>query len=260
MLTVNKIFCGYNHKHPIIKDISFQCNEGEILGVIGPNGAGKSTLLRCLSRILPPSSGEILFMDKSIYKMSLKTFVRKVAFLGQDGSYSIFPFTVEEYVYFGRFPFSYPFQIWKSKKDIEIVNRILNDTGIYHLRFRLMSELSGGERKRVYLARCLVQEPVLLILDEPTTHLDLKHQLDFLGLIKKLNLEKKLTIIIAIHDLNLAINFCKSLIFLKDGKVFASGKPRDIVTVENIENVYQVKVEIFSVSQDGRIQISLPNL
>lgn len=241
MLKVSNLTCGYDGRR-ILKGISFEVNKGDFLGIIGPNGAGKTTLFRAMTKILPILEGKIIYDGKDLTKISNKELAKKVAVLPQILEI-IFPFTVLEFVKMGRFPHLERFEKIKAT-DLEVVEKALEVTDVLPLKDRKINELSGGERQRVILAQSLAQEPQLLLLDEPTTHLDISHQVDILDVVRKLSKEKNLTIIAILHDLNLASEYCERLILLKEGKIFKAGTPQEVLTYQNIEDVYKTVVVV----------------
>lgn len=241
ILKVGSLTCGYDGK-AIIKDVSFSVKEGDFLGIIGPNGAGKTTLFRAITGVLKPRQGDILYKDREVYKISARNFAREVAVIPQILEIP-FGFTVEEFVLMGRFPHVDRFETLKER-DYKILEKALTLTDMLSFRERKTFELSGGERQRAILAQGLAQEPHLLLLDEPTAHLDIAHQVQILDLVKRLNKQKNLTVIVILHDLNLASNYCGRLILLKEGKIFREGSPQDVLTYQNIEDVYKTVVVV----------------
>lgn len=241
LLKVKNLSGGYNKKI-IIKDISFAIQRGDFLGIIGPNGSGKSTLLRLMSRVLIPQKGNIVFEDKDISEMKLKEFCRQTAFVPQDTLIN-FSFSVEEIVLMGRIPHLKRLQ-FESKRDFLIAQNALSLTDTLSLKEKQIDTLSAGERQRVIIAKALAQEPILLFLDEPTSHLDIGHQIQILDLLKKLNRERNLTIVMILHDLNLAAEFCNRIILLNEGRIFKEGLPEEVLTYQNIETVYKTVVVV----------------
>ena len=239
MLNIKDLLCGYDVRE-VIKNISFSVKKGDFLGIIGPNGAGKTTLFRTITRILKPWKGNISYKDKETSRISPRDFAREVAVIPQILEVP-FAFSVEEFVLMGRFPHTGRFEALRQR-DYRVLEDVLNLTDIFSFRKRKISELSGGERQRVILAQGLAQEPQLLLLDEPTSHLDIAHQVQILDLIRKLNKEKNLTVIVVLHDLNLASSYCDRLILLKEGIIFKEGSPQDVLTYQNIEEVYKTVV------------------
>ena len=241
ILKVGSLTCGYDGK-AVIKDVSFSVKEGDCLGIIGPNGAGKTTLFRAITGVLKPWQGDILYKGKDICEISARDFACEVAVIPQILEIP-FAFSVEEFVLMGRFPHVGRFESLKPK-DHRILEEVLNLADIFSFRERKISELSGGERQRVILAQGFAQEPRLLLLDEPTSHLDIAHQVRILDLVKRLNKEKNLTVIVVLHDLNLASNYCDRLILLKEGGIFKEGSPQEVLTYQNIEEVYKTVVVV----------------
>lgn len=223
-----------------MKGISFSVSEGDFLGIIGPNGAGKSTLFRAIMQILKSWEGEIIYKGRDISGFSTKDLAKEVAAMPQllDVSPS---FSVREFVLMGRFPHLGRFERLKSR-DLEIARKAMGLTDTLSLGERRVIELSGGERQRVILAQALAQEPHLLLLDEPTAHLDIGHQVDILDLVRTLNREMGITVVVVMHDLNLASEYCHRLILLKDGVIFKLGKPNEVLTYQILEEVYETVV------------------
>ncbi len=241
ILKVKDLSCGYDGRE-VIKDISFFVKKGDFLGIIGPNAAGKTTLFRTITGILKPWKGDILYKGKDISGISPRDLAREVAVMPQILEVPS-AFSVEEFVLMGRFPHTGRFEALRQE-DYRILEDTLNLTDILSFRERKIHELSGGERQRVILAQSFAQEPQLLLLDEPTSHLDIAHQVQILDLVKKLNKEKGLTVIIVLHDLNLASSYCDRLILLKEGAIFREGSPQDVLTYQNIEKVYKTVVVV----------------
>jgi len=239
LLKLDNVSAGY-YREDIIKGISLEINTGDLIGIIGPNGSGKTTLLRLITRVLVLRKGRIYFQGLDVSQMNLKEFCRQVAFVAQDISTN-FPFTVMETVLMGRIPHLKRLQ-FETRRDIEIAEGALLETATINLKDKRIDELSSGERQRVIIARALAQEPVLLFLDEPTAHLDIGHQIQILDLLKKLNRRDDLTIVMVLHDLNLASAYCNRIALLDKGSVFKEGSPDDVLTYQNIEAVYKTVV------------------
>ena len=220
-------------------NISFE--DGCITTLVGPNGAGKTTLLKCLNGILKPTMGTVFIDGYEVQKLKPIELAKKFGYVPQFSS-SYLSFTVKEIVTMGRRPYIN----WSlSEYDKKVINDSLKIVGIEHLANRFFNELSGGEKQKVIIARALAQEPKVLLLDEPTSNLDLKHQLEILKLIGRLAKERNLTVIMAMHDLNMAYRFSDKIVMIKNGSIFAVGKPKEVLTPENIEAVYGVKVSIY---------------
>lgn len=223
--------------------------------MIGPNGSGKSTLLKTLCRLLSPQTGEVLLNATPLKGMKQGEIARKIAVVPQE-TYSLFPFRVIEMVLMGRSPYL-GHNIFEGAKDLEIAKKAMDWTEILPIRERSIDELSGGERKRVFIARALAQEPEVILLDEPTANLDIHHQVDFLDLILSLNREKGLTIVMASHDLNIASEYCDRLILLREGRIYKIGPPREVITRKNIEEVYGCEVWVDENPISGMPRITL---
>jgi iron complex transport system ATP-binding protein len=230
----------YYGSSKVLENISFSFEEGEIVGIIGPNGAGKTTLLKTISGLLKPHKGLVLIDDKYVHSMSEKELAKEFGMVRQDQPIS-FNFTALDIVLMGRNPYLGKFQL-EGSKDFEIAKKAMEITGTWHLANRLISEVSGGERQKIILARALAQMPKVLLLDEPTLHLDINNQLEIMELLKELSIKKDLLIIMAIHDFNLAANYCKKLILLDKGKIVSIGRPEEVLTEDNIFKVFRVKV------------------
>ena len=237
VVTIDGIDCSYGSVD-VLKDINFEVKSGEFLGILGPNGSGKTTLLSSISRVLKPKKGAIFLDDTDIYEIKTVEVAKQLAVVPQSTPIT-FDFTALEVVLMGRNPHMPRFKM-ESQKDIDIAKKSMELTRTWEFNDRPVTELSGGERQRVIIARALTQEPKILLLDEPTTHLDISNQLEIMDLIKKLCETKKLLIIAVFHDFNLAARYCDSIILLKDGKITAVGKSEDTLTSENVLKVFSV--------------------
>ena len=224
-----------------LEDVTMSLADGEMISLVGPNGSGKSTLLKCINKILKPRKGAILVNERDLSRVGLKELARLMGYVPQGGSYA-FPSTVFDAVLLGR----HPHLNWGvGARDREIVSRILVLMGLEGMAFRQFNELSGGERQKVLIARALAQEPEVLLLDEPTSSLDLRHQLEVLNLICTAVRKRNISAIMAMHDLNLASRFSDRIIFLKQGGIHTIGEPREVLTPENIREVYGVETLIY---------------
>jgi len=239
---VKDLFCGYGDI-VILKSINFELKDGEILGVIGPNGSGKTTLLRAITKVIHPKSGHIFINGKSINQLSLKELSRTISVVSQYQNIELLTnMTVMEFVLLGRIPYFRRLQFTETAKDEEIVADCMKLTETYELRDKYIHQISGGERQLAYIARALSQEPKILLLDEPTAHLDIGHQIKILDLLKKLNKERNITIFIILHDLNLASEYCDRLILLNRGMLYRAGPPEEVLQYSIIEEVYKTPV------------------
>jgi iron complex transport system ATP-binding protein len=253
MIEVHSVSFRY-HEDWVLQDASFRVEKGEFVGVIGPNGSGKTTLLKILYRLLSPQKGEILFELVPMKKMGRTDIAKRIAVVAQE-THLLFPFSVFETVLMGRSPYLGTL-MFESEKDLEISKKAMEWTKVLSFSERPMDELSGGERKRVFIARALAQEPEVILLDEPTTNLDI-HQMDFLDLILTLNRERGLTIVMASHDMNIASEFCDRLILLQEGRIYKMGTPEEVITQENIEKVYGCEVWVDQNPFSGMPRINL---
>jgi iron complex transport system ATP-binding protein len=250
MLGIKGISCGYG-KRIVLRDVSFEVQKGEFVGVIGPNGSGKTTLMRAINGYLPLTKGAILLEGKGIQRMVRKDLATKVAVVTQAPE-GVSLFSVEEFVLLGRIPHWGRLQLLETKQDVEVAEGAMALTGIDHLRSRRMRELSGGESQLVFVARALAQEPRLLFLDEPTAHLDIGHQVQIMDLLRQLNREQSLTIVVVLHDLTLAGLYCDRLILLHEGRLHRVGLPVDVLTEEVIEEVYRTPVTVMETPVERR--------
>ena len=219
-----------------VNDISFEVKSGERFAFLGPNGAGKSTTIKMLTTLLSPTAGSIMLNGHNLNQMSYKEKARNLAIVTQD--IEVPDMTVEDYVLMGRLPYHKNYQFFDTKEDFAIAEKYMELTNVSHLRNKYLNQLSGGERQLVAITRALVQEPELLLLDEPTSHLDITHQVQVLNLIQQLNEQLELTVLMIIHDLNLAGEYCDQLILINKGSIQMNGKTEEVLTFKNIEDVY----------------------
>lgn len=241
LLEIQNLSCGYKSGFRI-RGISFSLAEGVFAGIIGPNGSGKTTLFKGVSGDLPLDEGAVLFDGKNLSEFSLREKARQLSIVSQFAENV--NITVEEYVMMGRLPYRRPFQFFDTPRDVEIAHHYMNLTNTYRLRHKSMAELSGGERQMASIASALCQKPRLLLLDEPTSHLDITHQVKFMNLIQRLNDELKLSVIMIVHDLSLAAEYCDYLVMLRNGAMIEKGTPEAVLTYENIERVYDTVVVV----------------
>lgn len=239
----------------ILNDVNLQINAGECFGIIGPNGSGKSTLVRLLSGVEPFNSGKVEFLDKALDTYSKKQLARHIAVLQQEALPPV-GFTVREVVEMGR----YPYQNWLGEEGGEsedLINSVLLDLDLTAFADRPVEALSGGERQRVALGKAVAQQPALLMLDEPTTYLDIGYQQQMMEYIKQWQRDKGLTVLAVLHDLNLAALYCDRIMVLHEGRVVGIGTPSDIIQAEMIERVYGVKPFIVNHPLTGTPQVLL---
>jgi len=238
-LEINNLAFSYPGK-PVLNDFNLKVEFGEVLGIVGPNGSGKSTLLKCMNRILKTEKNTILIDNKDISTIGLKELAKVMGYVPQS-SKNVFPFSVFDVVLMGRRPY---IQWSLGQNDREIVAKILEYLGIAHLGMRYFNELSGGEQQKVIIARALAQQPEIILLDEPTSSLDIRHQLEILCILRTLAERKHCSVILSMHDLNLACRFSDRLLLIKDGQIYSVGIPETVMTEENIEAVYGIKSKV----------------
>ncbi|MFA5571667.1 MAG: ABC transporter ATP-binding protein [Crenarchaeota archaeon] len=238
-LNVTGVECRYGSTK-ILSGINLDVKPGDFVGVLGPNGSGKTTLLKSISRVLKPHVGSILIDKDEIYSLKPLEVAKKLAVVPQDTTVG-FNFSVLDVVLMGRNPHLGRFQM-ESSSDVEIAKKAMMLTNTWGLADRSINELSGGERQRVIIARALAQEPKILLLDEPMSHLDIINQLEVMDLVKSLCVTEGLSVIAVIHDLNMAARYCSSLLLLKSGTVYAFGETEKVLTHENIRSVFSVDV------------------
>ncbi len=238
-LVLDNFSCGY-YKSFRLDPISFDITRGAFAGIIGPNGSGKTTLFKGISGELKRKSGSICLNNADLGNISIREKARNIAVVTQNTEAT--DISVEEYVLMGRLPYRDTFQFFESKNDLDIADHYMKLTDVYQHRNKLMSELSGGEQQLAAIARALTQEPSLLLLDEPTSHLDISHQVQILNLLQKLNDDLNLTVLMIIHDLNLAGEYCDYLVMMSKGDVYIKGTPEEVLTYTNIEQVYNTVV------------------
>jgi len=232
---IENLTCGYENKFHITH-ISISLSKGTLVGIIGPNGCGKTTLFRGITGELKSKTGTITLNGKNLNQLSFKEKARKLAVVTQ---YNDAPYiSVEDYLLMGRIPYHRKYQFFDTREDYAITEKYMALTGVSHLKNKYMSRLSGGEQQLVSITRALVQEPDLLLLDEPTSHLDITHQVQVLNLVQQLNEQLGLTVLMIVHDLNLAGEYCDRLVLMKNGNVQNTGSPDEVLTFKNIENVY----------------------
>lgn len=238
-LDIQHLICGYKQGFQL-KGLDLKIQKGDFAGIIGPNGSGKSTLFKAISGDLNILSGKILLNNKQLSTYSLREKALKMAVVSQFNELP--DVTVEDYVLMGRMPYRSNFQFFESRKDHQVARKYMRLTNTYQYKDKLLSELSGGEQQLAAIARALTQEPELLLLDEPTAHLDISHQVQILNLIQHLNEETGLTVLIIIHDLNMAGEYCNHLVMMNNGEIHQQGTPHEVLSYQNIESVYNTVV------------------
>lgn len=254
LLKVDNVSFRYGEQW-VLRGIDFTVEKGDFLGIIGPNGSGKTTLLRVIDGILAPQEGAVLLEGTEIGKLRREALARSVAVVPQYSALA-FPFSVEEVVLMGRAPHLGRWR-FEGDEDNRIARKAMEMTDTLGLAARDMESLSGGERQRVLIARALAQEPRLMLLDEPTAFLDIRHQVDFFDRIRLLNRDRGLTVIAVTHDINLAAHYCDRIILLKDGRIGAAGPVDAVITEENIRKAYETRVMVDRHPGTGSPRITL---
>ena len=244
-IRVEKVHFAYNGAE-IIRGIDLNIKHGAFHCLLGPNGSGKTTLVKLLSGVLKPTSGRIELFGESLKSLSLRKIARRVAVVPQ-GMHVSFPFTALEIVLMGRAPHLSGLSL-ESRDDMTIAQEAMEMTGMWELRHRVMEQLSGGEAQRVIVARALAQQPKVLLLDEPTVFLDIKHQIELMELLTRLHQNRALTILAVTHDLNLAALYAEKVTLLRDGIVRTEGLPHEVITPKNIMDVFAAQVEVFNIN------------
>ena len=246
----------------VINGMEFTVRQGEIVGVIGPNGSGKSSLLKLLTKLVRPQEGTIRLFGAELGTLSRESISRQVAYMPQDLSYD-FPFSVLDMVLMGRFPYRsgglWNLVGWERQEDLADAEEAMAQTDVTHLANRMIDTLSAGERQRVLLARALAQVPRVLMLDEPTAHLDLNHQLDVCRILQRVHEQLQMTVLLVSHDINLASQYCDRILVMKQGAVVCIGPPQDVIQPRVLTEVYGCQVLVDAHPDTGLPRVSLPS-
>ena len=246
---------GYDYADKkVLDDIAFSLTPGEVLGILGPNGCGKTTLLRNLNRNLSPARGCVMLDGTDMSGMRKRDIAREVAVVPQSNEIR-FAFTVREMVEMGRMPFQEAFR-GSSSEDERIVDHAMEVTGISGMADRTINTMSGGERQRVVIARAIAQTPEVLLMDEPTLHLDINMQFEILDLVRGLSETEGLTVVIVSHDLPMVARYCDRMILIRDHRVFAEGRPENVLTPENMRSVFNIDAR-FETDERGNPTVRL---
>jgi iron complex transport system ATP-binding protein len=248
MLEATGIACAYDGTD-VLSDVTLRLSPGDFVAVAGPNGSGKSTLIRALSRVLRPRLGSAMLDGRDLYALPARESARAIAVLPQESSIE-FEFTCEEVVMMGRAPHLGRFET-ESERDRAVVREAMERTSTWDLRARPVVELSGGERQRVLLARAFAQEPKILLLDEPTAHLDVSFQVQILRLVRELRDDRKTTVLASLHDLNLAAAYADRIVLLSKGRIAAAGTPKDVLVESVLRPVFGPEITVWTHPDSG---------
>ena len=247
---------SYKYEDKIVLDqVTLGIKSGEILGILGPNGCGKTTLLKNLNRNLRPHGGCILIDGTDIEKVSKKEIAQSIAAVPQSNEIR-FAFTVKEIVTMGRMPFQESLR-GETSADLEIIEKAMKQTGLTEFAERYINTLSGGERQRAIIARAITQTPKIILMDEPTLHLDINMQFEALDLIQKLSRENDLAVVIVSHDLPMVTRYCDRIILIHDHRIFAMGTADEVLTKENMRTVFNVDAELERDPRTGKNAVRL---
>ncbi len=247
---------SFSDKH-VLKQIDLELKEGRIYSIIGPNGSGKSTLLHVLSRQLKPDHGQIYWKQADLYRLPPKKVAQELALLAQVND--VMDLTVEQLISYGRTPHKSMFQRLDEEDQI-IIDEAIQLTKLEALRKRNVSQLSGGERQRAWIALCLAQQPKVLFLDEPTTYLDISHQLDVLEIVTQLQKTQNVTIVMVLHDLNHAAVYSDEVIVVKEGRIYGQGTPKEMMNPDMFKDVFNVQADIYEDKDNELLRIVMKPL
>ena len=251
---LNNLVFGYTST-PVLRNISTEITAGEFIALLGPNGAGKSTLLKVLAGLVRGYSGSVEFSGKSLSRWNSRELARRIAFVPQE-THMVFPFTAGEIVMMGRLPHRAG-AVFDNPRDAEWAGEAMALTDTAALASKVFNHLSGGERQRVVLASALAQDPQVLLLDEPTVYLDLKHQMQFYDIVERLNAERGMTIISVTHDVNLAARYARRMMAMRAGSFIADGPPGEVLTPQHLYDIFEITAAVFQ-RPDGRGSYIIP--
>lgn len=249
-LTMDNVEFSYGKSGKLtLNNITLDIRNPQLISIIGPNGVGKSTLIHCMNKILEPTGGTVMVDEQDVKEIKIKELAKKMGYVPYTST-DTFPITVIDTILMGRNPHNTNKLKSNLKEDMKIVKEVLQLMDIVPLAMRPFNELSAGQHQRVMLARGLAQEPEILLLDEPTANLDIRHQMDVIRTLKQLSVKKNIVVIMISHDLNLAAKYSDNVIMMSKGTIYDIGKPADVITKESIKEVYDVDAEV--VTHDGR--------
>lgn len=250
-IETEKLGFGYNDTSRVLQDVDLKVKGHQMISIIGPNGVGKSTLIYCLNKILDPSDGKVFISDKELGSISIKELAKQMGFV-PHATHDVFPMTVMDTVLMGRHPHS-GHKI--TDNDVQEAYGILKLLGMEKFAMRSFDQLSAGQHQKIVLARGLAQKPKILLLDEPTSNLDIKHQMDVTRILKELSTEQDMTVIMISHDLNIAARYSDRIIMLFDKGIYRIGTPEEVINEENIRHVYGVESKV--IEDSGRPYVIL---
>ncbi len=239
--------------HDVLNDVALSVERGDFVGILGPNGSGKTTLLKLLGGVYQPTSGTVMLDNRPLAAWSRREIARRIAFVPQETN-APFDFTVLDIVLMGRFPHLGAFAL-EGPEDLAIARGALEETGTARFEARAFSTLSGGEKQRVVIAGALAQSPQLLLLDEPSASLDIGHQIEVQSLLRRLNADRGVTMVLSTHDLNLASALCRRLVLLRDGEVLGSGPTEEVLTPDGVRALYGVDAEVERHPRTGHLTV-----
>ena len=254
-LAVEGVSFSYPEGEQAVRDLSFSLAEGEMVGLLGPNGAGKTTILKLMNGLLRPGAGRISVLDRDLDGIGRRDLARRMAVVHQRHR-TFFPFTVGETVAMGRWPHLGRLGLMRER-DRLAVSKAMSGADVYDLRDRRLEELSGGERQRVMIARALAQETRMLLMDEPVSHLDVRHQYGVLDLLRGINRREGISVLLILHDLNLAAQFCRRIAVLARGSLVAQGSPEEVLAPDLLEEVFGVRAEVDKNPINGRLRVTV---
>ncbi|HXK97607.1 MAG TPA: ABC transporter ATP-binding protein [Limnochordia bacterium] len=252
MIQVQELSFSYRHHRPILNNIDFAASKGQCTAILGNNGAGKSTLIKCLNRILEPQQGIVYVNGKNTLQLKRKEIARSLAYVSQHSA--VARFTVFDTILLGRKPY---IRFEPAEEDFRIVESVMERLKLQDYALRYIDELSGGELQKVMLARALAQQPQVLLLDEPTSNLDLSNQYEVLAIVKDIARTEQISVLLVLHDLNLALRYCDKFLFLKNNRIFCYGGI-EVMTPQNIYQVYEIPVAVQEVN-GVKVVIPFPN-
>lgn len=250
ILEVRNLSFGYSKDRRVFHDISFSVDQGEVFCILGQNGVGKSTLIKSLATLISPDEGEILLGTTPIRTLPQKEVARNIGYIPQDHT-PLFPYRVFDFILMGRTPYVQAYRV-PGPEDMQVVEECMDRVGIGHLRDAIYTRISGGERQMVMLARVLAQRPKILLLDEPTSHLDIKNQMHFLDMVTDLSRESGISVVMATHEPDHVLQIADRVAMMKEGRFRFLGRPEEVITPESMQEVFEVPVRMFRIEDEGR--------